>query len=118
MGDVFNIFYIGIAIGGYFLMKVDYDPNTPAEFIESVFRFFIGIFFIPSIFINIFDSWVLGAIALAFFAVPPLPSSDNENLGQVLSRGLSGATAYYEMFDKFLFAGLMLIALIGSGSSS
>ena len=115
LGEIFNIVYIGIAIFGYFLLKVDYDPEVPAEFIESVFRFFIGIFFIPTIFVNIFDSWVLGAIALAFFAVPPLPAAENKNIATVLSRGLSGATAYYEMADKFVFGGLMLFALIGAG---
>jgi hypothetical protein len=115
LGDVFNIFYIGIAIFGYFLLKVDYDPDVPAEFIESVFRFFIGIVFIPQIFVNIFDSWVLGAIALAFFAVPPLPAAENKNIAAVLSRGLSGATAIYEILDKVVFAFLMLFALIGSG---
>lgn len=116
LGDVFNIFYIGIAIFGYFLLKVEYDPDVPAEFIESVFRFFIGIFFIPTIFVTIFDSWVLGAIALAFFAVPPLPAAENKNIAVVLSRGLSGATAYYEIADKFIFGALMLFALIGSGA--
>ena len=114
LGSVFNILYIAVAVGGYFLLKVEYDPDVPAEFIESVFRFFVGIFFIPQIFVNIFGSWVLGAIALAFFAVPPLPSSDNKNVASVLSRGLSGATAYYEMFDKFIFGGLIMIALIVS----
>jgi len=43
-------------------------------------------------------------------------TSKGQNIAEVLARGLSGQTAYYEMFDKLLFMGLMLFALIGSGS--
>lgn len=114
LGDVFNILYIAIAVVGYFLLKVEYDSEVPAEFIESVVRFFFGMFVIPSIFVNIFDSWVLGAIALAFFAVPPLPAA-SKSMELVVDRGLSGLTAIYSLIDKGVFAFFMLIALVGSG---
>lgn len=118
VGDVFNIFFIATCFIGYFMMSIAYDPKVPAEFIESVLRFgVLGCYFIPFfVFGGIFDSYVLVFIALAFFAIPPVPKAGTENLAEVLSRGLSGATAYYEMFDKLLFAGLMLISLIGSGA--
>jgi len=114
LGDVFNTLYIATAIIGYFLLKVEYE-NSP-EFIESLLRFFLGIILIPWIFNDIFDSLVLAGIAFAFFAVPPLPNESNKNIGQVLSRGLSGATAYYEMAEKFIFGIVMILVLIGSGS--
>ncbi len=114
MGDVFNTLYIATAVIGYFLLKVEYE-NSP-EFIESLLRFFLGMMLIPWIFNDIFDSLILAGVAFAFFAVPPLPNESNKNIGQVLSRGLSGATAYYEMAEKFIFGGIMIVVLIASGS--
>ena len=118
LGDVFNIFFVITCLAGYFSLKVGYDPGKPGEFIESLLRFgILGCYFIPLyVFASIFNSYVLAAIAFAFFAIPPMPNtSGNQNLAEVLARGLSGQTAYYEMFDKLLFSGLMLFALLGSG---
>jgi len=119
MGDIFNIFFIITCLVGYFSLKLSYDPKQPGEFIESLLRFgILGCYFIPLyVFASIFNSYVLAAIAFAFFAIPPMPNtSKGQDLTEVLARGLSGQTAYYEMFDKLLFSGLMLFALIGSGA--
>ncbi|MCX6815198.1 MAG: hypothetical protein NTY20_06130 [Candidatus Aenigmarchaeota archaeon] len=118
MGDIFNTFFIITCLAGYFSLKLTYSPERPGDFIESLLRFAIlGCYFIPFIvFAGIFNSYVLAAIAFAFFAIPPMPeTSKGQNLGEILSRGLSGQTAYYEMFDKLLFLGLMFFALLGSG---
>jgi hypothetical protein len=118
MGDIFNTFFIITCLGGYFALKLTYSPDRPGDFIESLLRFgILGCYFIPFIvFAGIFNSYVLAAIAFAFFAIPPMPeTSKGQNLGEILSRGLSGQTAYYEMFDKLLFLGLMFFALLGSG---
>jgi hypothetical protein len=114
LGDVFNTMFILTAVLGYFLLKVEYENS--ADFIESILRFFLGMILIPWIFNDIFNSLVLAGIAFAFFAVPPLPSEGMKDIGKVLSRGLSGATAYYEMADKFIFGSIMILVLIGSGS--
>jgi hypothetical protein len=119
MGDVFNVFFIITCLAGYFSLKLTYSPERPGDFIESLLRFgILGCYFIPFIvFAGIFNSYVLAAIAFAFFAIPPMPeTSKGQNLGEILSRGLSGQTAYYEMFDKLLFIVLMGFALIASGS--
>ncbi|MCJ7816810.1 MAG: hypothetical protein MUP55_03040 [Candidatus Aenigmarchaeota archaeon] len=114
MGDIFNTFFIITCLIGYFALKLTY--NNSGEFIESLLRFAVlGCYFIPfNVFAGIFNSYVLGAIALAFFAIPPMPAS--KDWGKVIAQGLSGQTAYYEMFDKILFIGLMGFALIASGS--
>lgn len=114
LGDVFNTLFIATAIFGYFLLKVEYENS--AEFIESLLRFFLGIILIPWIFNDIFNSLVLAGIAFAFFAIPPLPSEGIKDISKVLSRGLSGATAYFEMAQKFIFIIIMVLVLIGSGS--
>ncbi len=116
LGDVFNIAFIATVFLGYFSMKIEFDPKYPGEFIESMLRFgVLGAYFIPFwIFGSIFQSYVLVAIAFAFFAIPPMPSADIKNLPEVLSRSLSGMTGYYEMFDKTLFAVLMVFALMGA----
>jgi len=119
MGDIFNTFFVAICLIGYFMLKREYDPKRPGDFIESLLRFgILGCYFIPFyVFASIFNSYVLAAISLAFFAIPPMPkSSGDQALTEVLARGLSGQTAYYEMFDKILFLGLMGFALLGSGS--
>ncbi|RLJ06417.1 MAG: hypothetical protein DRP16_05215, partial [Candidatus Aenigmatarchaeota archaeon] len=118
MGDMFNIFFILTCLMGYFMLKIQYNPKYPGEFIESLLRFgVLGCYFIPfQIFAVIFNSYVLAAMAFAFFAIPPMPETTAGNISEILARGLSGQTAYYEMFDKLLFLILMFFALIGSGS--
>ncbi|MBI4176295.1 MAG: transglycosylase SLT domain-containing protein [Candidatus Aenigmarchaeota archaeon] len=116
LGDVFNIAFIAVALLGYIWLPVQYDPKYPGQFLESLLRFgVLGAYFIPFwIFGSIFQSYVLTAIAFAFFAIPPMPSTGEKNIVEVLSRGLSGASAYYEAFDKIIFAGLMIFALVGA----
>jgi hypothetical protein len=116
LGSVFNTLYIITAVVGYFLLKVEYG-NSP-EFIESMLRFFLGMLLIPWIFNDIFQSLVLAGIAFAFFAIPPLPREDDKDLTRAVSRGLSGATAYYELAEKFIFGFIMIIVLIASGALS
>ncbi len=116
LGDVFNAAFIATVFIGYFSMKVEFDPKYPGEFIESLLRFAVlGAYFIPFwVFGSIFQSYVLVAIAFAFFAIPPLPKADIKNLAEVLSQGLSGATSYYKMFDMIIFSLLMAFALMGA----
>jgi len=100
-----NIIIIIIAFAAYYSCKIVYDPLKPHETIESLFRFgFLGIYVIPIfIFISQFDSWVLGGIAFAFFAIPPIPKE----------KGNEEMYAATELFMKALFALIMIAVLVG-----
>lgn len=117
-GDTFNVVFIATVFFGYFWMAIEYDPRYPGQFIESLLRFgVLGAYFIPFVvFGAIFQSWVLVAVALAFFAIPPLPVSSQGNIADVLERGLAGTTMLYKTMDTALFVGLMILALIGAMS--
>ncbi len=102
-----NIVLIILCFGAYFSLKMTYNTHMPHQFIESVIRFgLLGAFFIPwVIFYGIFQSGLLALLAMAFFMIPPI-AEDKQN---------TETFAMYEMFDKFIFFGFMLVALIASG---
>lgn len=103
-----NVALIVVAFIGYFSLKLQW--NNQAEYIESVLRFgLLGVFLIPWIFFSIFESALLGLIAIAFFAIPPKPA----NVDKYESEEIRGM---WELIDKFLFAGIMLFVLIASGA--
>lgn len=117
MGDIFNSFFMITCLAGYFALKVTYKNS--GEFLESFLRFAIlGVYFIPfNVFAGIFNSYVLAFIAMAFFAIPPMPDvGEMKSLPQAVQEAGSGRMAYYEMIDKFIFMGFMIFALIGSGA--
>lgn len=111
LGTVFNIAKIATVFIGYFLLKSEYDNH--AEFLEALLKFgVLGCYFIPfNVFAPVFNSMVLMVLALAFFAVPPMPSAKSK---EMLSPGLSGIYAYWGMFEKFIFIGFMGVALLGA----
>ncbi len=114
IGPNFNTLFLITAVIGYFSLKGEYDPEIPSEFLEGLFRLGAGVLLSVYVFTNVFQSWTLGMLALAFFAVPPVPKKGVGNISEVLSRGLSGQTMYYEMFDKAVFSLLMIVSLIGA----
>ncbi len=109
------IFCLYIAAGG---MKITYDPRRPDEIMESAMRLFFVIFASITIFGlpfiatqgSIFKAPAVGILYLAFFAIIPKPS-DNENLARVLGRGLAGVSANYEFFDKIIFLVIMFLSM-------
>jgi hypothetical protein len=114
LGPNFNSLFVATLVGGYFLLAREYDPKIQSEYLESLMRFFVGCYISIWVFGTIFQSLTLGALALAFFAVPPIPKKGIGNISEVLSRGLSGFTTYWEMFDKLVFSILMIVSLSGA----
>ena len=102
-----NIVLIVLCFGAYFSLKMTYNTHMPHQFIESVIRFgLLGAFFIPwVIFYGIFQSGLLALLAMAFFMIPPI-AEDKQN---------TETFGMYVMADKFIFFGLMVVALIASG---
>jgi len=107
MNDVafVNIALVAISFMAYYSLKIDYDPHKPHELIESLMRFGgLGALFIPwFIFYAVFDSILLGLIAMAFFAIPPIPND----------RDKSELFVMYDFYDKVLFGIIMVLVLIG-----
>lgn len=109
------IFCLYIAAGG---MHITYDPRRPDQIMESAMRLFFVIFASITIFGlpfiatqgSIFKAPAVGILYLAFFAIIPKPT-DNENLARVLGRGLAGVSANYEFFDKIIFIVIMLLSM-------
>jgi hypothetical protein len=103
-----NIVLIIVCFAGYFSLRGTYQtkPFMAHQYIESVIRFaLLGAFFIPwVIFYGIFQSGLLALLAMAFFTIPPIAETEEE-----------GEKEFLGMFFRFLFAGLMLVALIASG---
>jgi len=113
-GNNFGSLFMATLVVGYFILAREYDPELPSEFIESVMRFMFGFYLAIAVFGAMFNSWTLALLAIAFFAVPPTPKKGIGNLSEVLSRGLSGAAAYYELVDKLVFVILMSASLAGA----
>ncbi|RLJ09502.1 MAG: hypothetical protein DRP15_03550, partial [Candidatus Aenigmatarchaeota archaeon] len=99
---------IVVSFIGYYSLGIEYDVEKPYELIESLIRFSIlGFFFIPFVlFYKIFDSLVLALIAVAFFAIPPIPTSENREKTAIFMET-------YEYFDKLLFLVLMFAVFVG-----
>ena len=93
----------------YYSLKITYKRNMPHHFLESVLRFgFLGCWMIPYIFFEYFQSSVLGLIAIAFLAIPPIQESEKPSEVETSS--------FLDIFLRFVvFGGLMLIVLAGSG---
>lgn len=103
-----NILLMITAFAGYFSLKLTYDPKIPSSVIESLVRFFVGFIVIPFWVVNyIFQTMVLTIIAIAFFAIPPIPEQKKEGETYIFMN--------YFIFDRILFAIFMFIALIGAG---
>lgn len=103
-----NILLMITAFVGYYSLKLTYEPNRPSSVIESTVRLFVGFIVIPFwVVYHIFQSMVLVFIAIAFFAIPPMPRKKSEEGSYIFMN--------YFMFDRFIFAGFMLLALFGSG---
>lgn len=100
-----NIALIIISFFGYYSLKITYDVDKPYELLESLMRFAgLGFFFIPWIIMyGIFDSMLLAFIAMAFFAIPPIPKD----------RKSSELMAMYDFYDKIIFGVIMIGVLIG-----
>jgi len=106
IGFLANIVMIVVAAVSYFAFSSKYDPDVPGAVIESFTRFFIGIIIIPWwVFYGIFQSFVLGLMAMAFFAVPPTASKESGEQERVMGGE----------YQRWLFAIIMLVALAGSG---
>ncbi|MFH1978587.1 MAG: transglycosylase SLT domain-containing protein [Candidatus Aenigmatarchaeota archaeon] len=104
-----NIGLIITAFVGYFSLKLTYDPEVGSEYVESVLRFgVLGFLLIPWIFFSIFESMLLGLIAVAFFAIPPKPSKETGETEEI--RGIG------QLIDKGLFFIIMIIVLVISGA--
>ncbi len=100
-----NVALVIVSFMAYYSLKIDYDPHKPHELMESLLRFgVLGAFVIPvMIFWTIFDSVLLAGIALAFFAIPPIPND----------RDKSELFVMYDFYDKILFAVIMVLVLLG-----
>lgn len=98
-----TIILVAVCFIAYYSFKVSFDPKKGHEIVESVIRFALAIFIAISIFVNLFDSWVLGLIAFAFFAVPPIPSGQESE----------EVAAINELLSKGLFVVAMVLALFG-----
>jgi len=100
-----NIVLLLISFIGYYSFRITYDPERPYELMESLMRFVVlGVFVIPFlIFYQLFDSLVLALIAVAFFAIPPIPSD----------RDRSELFIMYDFYDKLIFVIIMGAVLIG-----
>jgi hypothetical protein len=105
VGWIGNIPLIIVAFMGYYSFKISYDVEKPHELIESIIRFgFFGFYFIPwFIMYGIFDSMLLAFIAMAFFAIPPIPKE----------RKNSELFVMYDFYDKIIFGIIMIGVLIG-----
>ncbi len=100
-----------LAFVGYFSLPIEYDARgNSGQFLESVIRFgILGAYIIPwVIFAQIFDSLVLGLVAFAFFAVPPVPKQEQQSNVAVFSS--------LALMEKFFFLGVMFLALMWSGA--
>jgi|GEM_PF-3003546 len=105
VGFLGNIIMIIVAALAYFSFSSEFDQKVPGQIFEAVAKFFIGMIVIPWwVFYGIFQSLILGIMAMAFFAVPPVASKDKE--GESTIRG---------EYSRWLFLVLMVIALVGSG---
>lgn len=111
MGDIFNFLLILVCFFGYFALKIEVDPRSPAEIIESLIRFgFLGAYFIPFyIFGGIFHSTALILITLAFFAVPPVFSRGRGFFGFIKNVGAETG----EMITRLMFTVIMIFVLVG-----
>jgi NAD-dependent dihydropyrimidine dehydrogenase PreA subunit len=111
MGDVFNFALILVCFFGYFALKTEVNPKSPAEITESLIRFgFLGAYFIPFyIFGGIFHSVPLILITLAFFAVPPV----FERGGGFMGIFKNVAAESGEMINRLIFTAAMIITLVG-----
>jgi hypothetical protein len=106
IGWLSNIVVIIVAALAYFSFSTKYDPNVPGQIFESVGRFFIGFIVIPwMVFYGIFQSFVLGLMAMAFFAVPPVATKESGE----------GEKVMLGEYGRWIFAIIMLFALFGSG---
>lgn len=106
IGWLSNIVMIIVAALAYFSFSTKYDPNVPGQIFEAVGRFFIGIIVIPwMVFYGIFQSFVLGLMATAFFAVPPVATKESGE----------GEKVMLGEYGRWIFAIIMLFALFGSG---
>lgn len=99
-----NIVLIILAFFGYYSLKITYDVEKPYELIESLLRFAgLGFYFIPWVIMyGIFDSMLLALIAMAFFAIPPIPKE----------RKNSELFMMYDFYDKIIFAIIMGVVLV------
>lgn len=96
---------IAVSFMGYYSFAIEYDTKKPYEVFESLIRFGgLGMLFIPwFIFYGLFDSIVIALIAMAFFAIPPIPHNRED----------SELFRMYEIYDKMIFVILMIIVLFG-----
>jgi hypothetical protein len=88
---------------GYYNLGIEW--SAPHEYMESLGRFVLGFVLIPFAFILIFQSFLLGFIALAFFAIPPIRKKPPE-----------AEYEYSELPLKLIFMIIMGGVLIASGS--
>jgi hypothetical protein len=100
-----SVVLIAVSFMGYYSLAVEYDPKKSYQLWESIIRFgFLGALFIPwFIFYSLFNSIVLAFIAMAFFAIPPIPN-DRKN---------SELFVRYDFIEKYLFLGFMAAVLVG-----
>ena len=105
IGFLGNIVMILVAAISYFSLSAEFDPSTPGMIFEPVAKFFIGLIIIPWwVFYGIFQSFILGLMAMAFFAVPPIATKSEE--GEAAMRG---------ELTRWLFLGIMVFTLFASG---
>jgi hypothetical protein len=108
IGFLGNIVMIVVAALAYFSFSSEFNQKVPGQIFEAVAKFFIGMIVIPWwVFYGIFQSFVLGLMAMAFFAVPPVASK--------ASGGDEGESTIRGEYSRWLFLALMIFALAGSG---
>ncbi len=104
-----GLLLLGFFFVAYFSLPGEYSPEEPEKFMEGILRPVVALILASVVFAGVFQSWELGWMCLAFFAVFPV-ATEKKNLARALGSSMSGVAASYENIDKLIFLVLILVA--------